>query len=239
VESSRRLVLWDIDQTLIVTDGVAHEAYAAAIERTISQPWRGDLRFNGLTERAMAIRILRQHDTDPEPDLLAEFLVRIEEELHARAGLMAECGRALTGAEDALRAVAALDVMRQSVLTGNLQSVAALKLKVFGLDPWLDFSIGAYGDDDIERAALLPHSWRRAEALYGETYSAPATVLIGDTVRDVEAALAHGAAIVAVASGRTSADELADAGAVVVLEDLAGTGRVLDAIQEASVAAAK
>jgi phosphoglycolate phosphatase len=231
------LVLWDIDQTLIVTDGVATAAYAAAIRRTIDQPWRGDMHFNGLTERAMAARVLRMHDVEPDDALLDDFLGHVEEELHLRADDMRDRGRALVGAAAALAAVAADGTMRQSVLTGNVRSVAELKLALFGLGTWVDFAIGAYGDDDFERNALLPHAWRRAEWLYQQAYSPAQTVLIGDTPRDVEAALTHGAAIVAVASGHTSGADLAAAGAQVVLDDLADTEAVLGAIREAAARA--
>jgi phosphoglycolate phosphatase len=231
------LILWDIDRTLVATDGVATEAYAAAVRLTIDQPWRGDVRFNGLTERAMAARILRMHDIEPDEILLAEFLVHLEAELHARADAMRDRGRALTGAAAALEAVAGAGWMRQSVLTGNFRSVAELKLTLFGLGSWVDFAIGAYGDDDFDRHALLPHAWRRAEERYDHAYSPARTVLIGDTPRDVEAALTHGAAIVAVASGRSSRADLAAAGAEIVLDDLADTAAVLDAIQEAAALA--
>jgi phosphoglycolate phosphatase-like HAD superfamily hydrolase len=232
------LVLWDIDLTLIRTDGVATEAYAAALQRTLDQPWRGNLHFNGLTERAMAERVLRMHDVEPDETLVDGFLVRIVEELHLRADAMRDRGRALTGAAAALEAVAAETGMRQSVLTGNVRSVAELKLAAFGLGTWVDFTIGAYGDDAHERAALLPHAWRRTESLHGETYSPAQTVLIGDTPRDVEAALTHGAGIVAVASGNNSAVDLAAAGAEVVLDDLGDTGAVVAAIRKAAEAAA-
>lgn len=230
------LVLWDIDQTLIKTDGVATEAYAEAVLVTIGSEWRGDMTFNGLTERAMATRILRMHDVEPEPALLERFLGNIERALLDRAEATKARGRALAGADAALRAVAAEVDARQSVLTGNVRSVAEMKLQAFELDPWIDFGIGAYGDDEFERNALIPHAWRRSEASYGRLYSPAHTVLLGDTVRDVEAALTHGAAVVAVASGTTSPEALRAAGAEVVLDDLADTARVLAAIAEAAAA---
>ena len=88
-----------------------------------------------------------------------------------------------------------------------------MKLRVFGLDGWIDFEIGAYGDDEFDRSALVPLAWRRTLEHRGESYGGTRTVIIGDTVRDVQAALAHGTGIVAVASGHTSAEELRDAGA--------------------------
>ena len=232
------LVLWDIDQTLIKTSGVATEAYAEAVLETIGSAWRGDMTFNGLTERAMAARILRMHDVEPEPALLARFLANIERALLDRAAATKARGHVLTGARAALRALAVEPDVRQSVLTGNVRTVAEMKLQAFDLHPWVDFSIGAYGDDEVERNALIPHAWRRAETRYGRTYSPAETVILGDTVRDVDAALTHGAAVVAVASGTTPPADLRAAGAEVVLDDLADTGRVLAAIGEAAAAVA-
>ncbi|MEY9860312.1 phosphoglycolate phosphatase [Catenulispora sp. GAS73] len=231
------LVLWDIDQTLIKTDGVATEAYAEAVLETVGSPWRGDMTFNGLTERAMAVRVLRMHDVDPDPELLTVFLSNLERSLLSRAEATKARGYALTGALAALQALDAEADVRQSVLTGNIRTVAEMKLEAFGLHSWIDFPIGAYGDDEFERNALIPHAWRRTEARYGRTYAPAETVILGDTVRDVEAALAHGAAVVAVASGTTPVADLRDAGAEVVLDDLADTGRVLAAIAEATAAA--
>ncbi|MBW8804830.1 MAG: haloacid dehalogenase-like hydrolase [Catenulisporales bacterium] len=233
------LVLWDIDQTLIVTAGVATRAYADAVRATLGLDWRGDMSYNGLTERAMAARVLRQHDVEPEPELLARFLVNIEGALLDRTEDMRAQGRALAGAHAALAAIAAEGGGRQSVLTGNVRSVAEMKLRAFDLHTWVDFGIGAYGDDEFERNALIPHAWRRTEARYGERYSPAGTVILGDTVRDVEAALTHGAAIVAVASGTTPSEALREAGAEVVLDDLADTAAVLAAIQSAAKLAAR
>ncbi|MEY9910706.1 phosphoglycolate phosphatase-like HAD superfamily hydrolase [Catenulispora sp. MAP12-49] len=228
------LVLWDIDQTLIKTTGVATEAYTEAVLETIGSPWRGDMTFNGLTERAMAVRILRMHDVEPDPALLTLFLANLERSLLARAEAVRARGHALAGARAALEALAAAPQARQSVLTGNIRTVAEMKLQAFELHSWIDFAIGAYGDDEVERNDLIPHAWRRAESRYGHRYGPAHTVILGDTVRDVEAALAHGAAVVAVASGTTAVADLRDAGAQVVIADLADTGGVLAAIEQAT-----
>lgn len=233
------LVLWDIDQTLIKVNGVATEAYAEAVRETIGSAWRGDMSFNGLTERAMAARVLRMHDVEPDAEMLARFLTNLERSLLARAKETKARGYALAGARAALEALATNGDARQSVLTGNIRTVAEMKLQAFDLHGWIDFGIGAYGDDAVERNALIPYAWRRAEERYKQTYEPARTVILGDTVRDVEAALTHGAAIVAVASGTTSVADLRAAGAQVVLSDLADTAQMLAAIAEASAVAAR
>jgi phosphoglycolate phosphatase len=232
-----RLVLWDIDQTLIGAGGVGLEAYAAAFTRATGRAWDAAYCFGGLTEAAMAADVLRFHGIATDRRLVATFLSYVVEEHLARAADLARRGQALPGAVDALVALTAAAGVRQSVLTGNLRTIAYLKLEVFGLSRWLDLVIGAFGDEETKRSALVPRAWRHAREQRGEIYRPAQTVLVGDTETDVEAALVNGAAVVAVASGSTPAARLSAAGADIVLDDLTDTERVLAAINEASAAA--
>lgn len=121
----------------------------------------------------------------------------------------------------------------QSVLTGNVRSVAEVKLAALGLREWLDLCIGAYGDDHEDRTELVHVARRRAAAVHGRSAAAfrgTATVVIGDTPLDIAAALAAGARAVGVATGSHSADDLAMAGADAVLSDLTDTAAVLRAL---------
>jgi len=120
----------------------------------------------------------------------------------------------------------------QSVLTGNMEVTAAAKLAALDLDPYLDLRVGAYGDEHEIRADLVPLARARAAAAYGGDFAGRATVLIGDTPLDIEAAQLSGARSVGVATGGFSAAELAAAGADAVLPDLADTARVLAAITD-------
>ena len=120
--------------------------------------------------------------------------------------------------------------MLQSVLTGNTRPSAEIKLRAFDLDRYLDFDIGAYGTDDDTRANLVNVARQRAEKAHGVNFDADATVLIGDTPNDVAAARDSGARIIAVATGKDSAADLAAAGADTVLADLTDTTAVLAAI---------
>jgi phosphoglycolate phosphatase-like HAD superfamily hydrolase len=118
----------------------------------------------------------------------------------------------------------------QSLLTGNIRALAEVKLAPLGLTDHLDLAVGAYGDVSEVRAELVHLARENAAAAYGGDFSGAATVLIGDTPRDVEAALATGARAIGVATGSYTAAELASAGACTVLPDLTDTGRVLAAI---------
>ncbi len=123
--------------------------------------------------------------------------------------------------------------IHQSVLTGNIRSVAEVKLAALGLREWLDLCIGAYGDDHEDRTELVAVARRRAAAVHSRSAAAfdgTATVVIGDTPLDIAAALAAGARAVGVATGSYSADDLAMAGADAVLPDLTDTAVVLRAL---------
>ena len=123
--------------------------------------------------------------------------------------------------------------MRQSVLTGNIRPMAEAKLAALGLDDQLDLRIGAYGDDHEVRAELVGVARRRAAAAHGRSpadFAGRATVLVGDTPLDIEAALASGARAVGVATGPFPAADLRAAGAHAVLPDLADTALVVRAI---------
>ena len=137
--------------------------------------------------------------------------------------------RPMAGASDAIAALASPGV-RQSVLTGNIRPLAALKLRRAGLGEHLDLDAGAYGDAHEVRAELVAVARDAASRAYGRDFAGPLTVLVGDTPLDVEAALATGARVVAVATGSYAAAELAAAGAGVVLPDLTDTARVVAAV---------
>jgi phosphoglycolate phosphatase-like HAD superfamily hydrolase len=118
----------------------------------------------------------------------------------------------------------------QSVLTGNVRRMAEIKLSAVGLDADLDLESGAYGDSHEIRSELVHVARGNAARKYGRGFAGTATVLVGDTPLDVAAARATGARAVAVATGGTSADKLAESGANVVLPDLTDTPAVLAAI---------
>ncbi len=123
----------------------------------------------------------------------------------------------------------------QSVLTGNMQATAQAKLAALDLDRYLDLRVGAYGDAHEIRADLVPLARARAAAAYGGDFAGEATVLIGDTPLDIEAARRTGARSVGVATGGFSPAELSAAGADAVLPDLTDTENVLRAVVRGDV----
>lgn len=136
----------------------------------------------------------------------------------------------MAGAKDALRSVARLDGVTQTVLTGTIKSNAMLKLRAFGLDKYVDFELGGYGEEPYSKASLLQVAQGRARDRLGVPFTADNTVLIGDSTRDVQTARIGGAKMIAVASGRSTAADLREAGADIVLPDLSNAAEVVAAI---------
>ena len=216
----RLLVLWDVDHTLIETRGVGRAIYYRAFPRATGQPLAELASVSGRTEldiMAETLRINGIQATDGMVSKLADALIQGYED--AREELRT-VGRALPGAQEVLASLADEPAIHQSVLTGNLREVARIKLEVFGLDGYLDLANGAYGDDDRDRPKLVALAQRRAAERTGVVFDNDATVLVGDTSKDVVAGLTAGVRVVGVATGKTSAQELRDAGAHDVASDL-------------------
>jgi phosphoglycolate phosphatase len=224
------LVLWDIDHTLVETGGVGSQVYAEAFTKVTGRPLDKMPELAGRTEPVIFREALKVNGVEPHEDLYGQFAAEQARGYAAHLDELRTRGHALPGAAEALRALAERNDVLQSVLTGNTRPASEIKLRAFGLDRYVDFDIGAYGTDDDTRANLVNVARQRAEKAHGASFDDDATILIGDTPNDVAAAKASAARIIAVATGKDSADALAEAGALTVLADLADTHTVLTAI---------
>jgi phosphoglycolate phosphatase len=241
-----RLVLWNIDLTLVDVARVSRQAYVEAFQRVTGRPLVALPQTVGRTDseiffEALALNQLSaERVPDPADPGSQELLDRYTRELAvafgSRLDLLHTEGRVLPGATEAAEAVAGLPGVIQSVLTGTIRPNATAKLRAFGMDRFFDFEIGGYGSEIYPKGAQLLRSRGRAAEKYGADIGADATVYIADSTRDVEAAGIGGARCVAVASGRSSAGELRDAGADIVLDDLADTGSVIRAVDKLTAA---
>lgn len=212
------LVLWDIDNTLISARGFGGLMYRQAFLAAFGRELAGPVDLGGRTELDIIAELLRQHDiehTDEASQLLANALANSFE--HRRSDLRGH-GEVLPGAREALEAFADDPRVRQGVLTANLRSVARIKLEEFGLAHLVDWEVSAFGDDHADRAELVTFARERAQHLRFFTHDE--VVLIGDTPHDVYAAVKAGVRLVAVATGRSSREDLHLAGATTVLDDL-------------------
>jgi phosphoglycolate phosphatase len=225
-----RLVLWDIDHTLIETRGVGGKIYAEAFAKVTGHALGKMPELAGRTEPVIFSEALKGNGATPSEDLYDQFAAEQARGYAAHLDELRARGRALPGAAEALRALSERNDVIQSVLTGNTRPSAEIKLRAFDLDRYLDFDIGAYGTDDDTRSNLVNVARQRAEKAHGLNFDDDATILIGDTPNDVAAARASRARIVAVATGKDTVAALAEAGADTVLPDLMDTPAVLAAI---------
>ncbi|MEV6548043.1 HAD hydrolase-like protein [Streptomyces sp. NPDC051597] len=219
-----RLVLWDIDHTLIDTRGVGRELSAAAFEEATGVVMREQAKIDGITERVIFRETAKLHGIDVDDQAFDRFAEALAGQHVTRAADLRERGHALPGAAAALDALAAAGVV-QTVVSGNVRRAAEIKLAVFGLDRHIQWEAGAYGEDGEERADLVQLALERSGA------QAADAILIGDTPADVTGAHAHKVLAVAVASGKSSEGELREAGADVVLPDLRNVAPLLAAAE--------
>jgi len=233
-----RLVLWNIDLTLLDVAKVTRAAYAEAFAAVTGRPLVQLPQMVGYTEPEIFFDALGRNGVSLAADgeserLLQPFATEFAACLAARKHDLTTQGLLMPGAVPTLTAVAGLDGVVQSVLTGASRPNAALKLVAFGLDRYLDLEIGGFaGSEPYPKGALLRATRLRAEEKYQSSFADRATVYVADSPRDVEAAKIGDALSVAVASGRASALELRDAGADAVLPDLTDPARLIALITD-------
>jgi phosphoglycolate phosphatase len=227
-------VLWDVDGTLVQAGQVGRDiftdAFSAVFGRAPDAVATRALAMAGRTDHEIALEFLATHRIAGAETHLPAFTEALVAALAAKQAVIRERGRALPGAEAALVALGAVPGVVQSLLTGNVEANALVKLAAFRLDSHLDFDVGGFGSDHRHRPSLVGVARRKAARKYGAAFDGAATVLVGDTPLDVAAARDGGARAVAVATGPYGVDELKATGADVVLADLRDTDRALAAI---------
>ncbi|WP_242454448.1 HAD family hydrolase [Bailinhaonella thermotolerans] len=224
--------MWNIDLTLVDVAIVTREAYAQAFREVTGRPLVKLAPAAGRPDSEIIFETLAVNGIPPADHHLPAFIDALARAFAERRKSLRKQGRALPGAAESLAAVAGLDGVVQSVLTGTIKANAVHKLRAFGLDKHVDFEVGGYGEEVYPKATLLQVAQGRARERYGYAYDSATTVLIGDSVRDVQAARIGGAAMIAVASGRSLPAELREAGADVVLPDLSDPAALVTAITQ-------
>ena len=222
-----RVILWDVDGTLVRTGGVGAEAFGAAIETLYGVP-AGDhgVSLAGKTDPQIAREILTVLDLHDDFDgRLPGLLAETERIVAARRDVIRARGEILPGVPALLEGLQRPDTV-QTVLTGNTAANAAVKLDAFDLPRWLDLEVGAYGSDDPDRNALVSVSLTRVERRYGPVDRSRVWV-IGDTPLDAACAQAGGVHCLLVAGGFSSRAALDAAGADHVVDDLTDTEAIL------------
>jgi phosphoglycolate phosphatase-like HAD superfamily hydrolase len=224
-----RLILFDIDGTLVLTGGSGRRAMARAFEDlfALSNALDG-FPMAGRTDCWIVDQVATAHGLPCDPDTFGRlrdaYLRHLATEIHEpgpRKGVM-------PGVRPLLDALSTRDDGYLALLTGNFEEGARLKLEYFDL--WRYFRCGAFGDDLMERNGLLARALARVQECGGPSVHPDKVIIVGDTPLDVAVAIAGGARSVAVATGGYDVDTLWASGADAVVEDLSDTHTVLAAM---------
>ncbi len=223
--------------TLLDVARPTRAAYVDAFREVTGKPLVRLPQMAGRTEPEIFFEALAVNAAGPVPgdaageELLGRFTRQLAVAFGARRGLLTEQGRLMPGARDAVAEVGRLPGVVQTVLTGAIRPNTMEKLRAFGMAGFFDTEIGGYGSEVYPKGAMLLNARGRAAQKYGAAFTERSTLYIGDSSRDMEAARIGGSRSLGIASGRSSAGKLRDAGADAVLDDLADTVAVVAAVE--------
>ena len=226
-----KLVLFDIDGTLLLSDGAGRRAIMRALREVFGTTGPEDYHFDGKTDPQIVRELMRlagltdaHIDADMER-LLSRYVTCLHEELQAPG----KRAYTLPGVPELLDALERETEVVLGLLTGNLRQGALAKLGAVGLDA-SRFRVGAYGSDHEQRTELPAVALERARAELGHAFSGDAVIVIGDTPADLTCGRAVGAHAIGVATGRYAVEELLQHEPLAVFQDLSRTDAVIQAI---------
>jgi phosphoglycolate phosphatase-like HAD superfamily hydrolase len=230
-----KLILFDIDGTLLWTDGAGRRAiHRALLDEAGTAGPIDTYRFDGKTDPQI-VRELLTLAGHPEADAehrITAVCRRYVEVLAGELERAPNASRLMPGIAALLTALEEFEGQGRAMvglLTGNVKPGAELKLRSAGVDP-ARFAVGAYGSDAERRAALPPIAAERAGELAGRSFMGADVVIVGDTPDDVACGRPFGARAVAVATGFYDVGALRATGAAHVFQALDDTPAVLDAL---------
>jgi phosphoglycolate phosphatase len=225
----RRLVLFDIDGTLVTDGGASRDAFAEAL--SLVYGYDGDINrydFSGRTDPQITHMVLGDAGRSSESiderlaDLWREYLQRLEN--NTKNGGV----RSLPGIDELVRSLASNDRVTLALLTGNIEPGARLKLTPPALNEYFPF--GAFGSDSPDRQKLPPIAVERASAIDGYRFTGADVVILGDSIYDVRCGVPYEATTIAIASGRTKAETLRAEKPTYLFESAEDTEGLLKAI---------
>lgn len=226
-----KVVLFDIDGTLLWTDGAGKRAVHRALDEVFGPTERTEHEFDGKTDPQIVRELMKLGGIDDETvetklDVaLARYVELLEEELST----VDHRDKTYPGIGSLLDALEVRDDVLIGLLTGNVHQGALAKLDAVGLARDR-FKIGAFGSDHASRPELPAIARARAEALLGHAVRGEDVVVIGDTPADMGCGKGIGARAIGVATGRYSVERLRACDAGTVFEDLSDTDAVMRAI---------
>jgi phosphoglycolate phosphatase len=215
-----RLILFDVDGTLLSTNGQAGEALGAALRQIFGTAGPIEhYRWAGKTDPQIVFELLGRAGI-PRADVrprLAEVFDRYCDSLERR--LSPANTRALAGVHELLQALRRRPEIAVGLLTGNIRRGADIKLTAAGLAGY--FTMGAFGSDQEDRNRLVAVARGRARERWGDEFPGTRTAVVGDAEPDIRCARAGGARAISVASGKTPRETLARLQPDVLLDSLA------------------
>jgi phosphoglycolate phosphatase-like HAD superfamily hydrolase len=226
-----KLVLFDIDGTILWTDGAGRRAIHAALRDVFGGIGPADYWFDGKTDRQI-VRELMRHEGHADARIdadMEELLRRYVENLEREVGSTEHRSKLLPGVLPLLDALERRDDVMLGLLTGNLVEGARVKLEAVGID-FDRFAVGAFGSDHEHRPELPAIAQRRAAARLGRELPGTDVRVVGDTPADLTCGLSIGARAIGVATGRYSVAELESHSPAAVFETLEDTARVVEAL---------
>lgn len=230
----QRLVLFDIDGTLLHSHGAGRRAMEAALFDTFGTKGPIDYRYDGKTDRQIVRDLMR--GAGFEDDVIDARMQRVMDTY--LSGLEREIASPSTRVEVLEGVIELLDALVHrahctvGLLTGNLESGAQHKLGACGIG-FQRFAVGAYGSDHEIRAELPAIAQQRARQRLGVDFPGNAVVIIGDTPSDIQCGRPIGARAIAVATGHYTAHALWEHSPDAVFDTLADTAAVIAAIEDA------
>jgi phosphoglycolate phosphatase len=230
----RRLLLWDIDGTLLRAPGVGSGALYRAVAAIAQLAEVPTVDMHGKTDPQIMREIFRAAEFTGDIDAVLPDTMRLAEaNLAGAEAELRTAGFTLPGVGEVLDRLSAVDGVTQTLVTGNLLANAAVKVGAFDLTHHFDVEIGAYGSDHEDRLELVPIALERVARLRGETYDPAREVwVIGDTERDLACARAGGARCLLVATGSPTWDVVRTLGADHAVPDLADVDAVVEVLTQ-------
>lgn len=228
---STRLILFDIDCTLMRTDGAGMRALRRALLEVLGVVREDQVMPDGQTDPNIVRQLLKTQGIPPslwpgyEREILKTYPPLLAEELDRNRS------RLEPGVQELLEHLAQDERFHLGVLTGNLEVTARLKLDLFELNP--TFPVGAFGSDCADRNRLGPVALERARRHYQEDYALNHIWIVGDTPKDVAVARALGGRALAVATGSWSRPALEESLPDACLDNLSQLERVLEILHMA------
>ena len=229
-----KLVLFDIDGTLLSSEGAGTRAMRAALVELFGTSGDPAYRYDGKTDRQIVRDLMRAHGhddayIDERMDALFElYLAGLSREVESGERVP----RTLPGVPQLLDELESREGVTLGLLTGNIEPGAKVKLAAAGVDV-SRFRVNAFGSDHEHRPELPAVAQRRAADFLGHELAGDAIYVIGDTPADIRCGEAVGARAIGVATGHYTVDDLRRHEPYAVFESLADTDAVLRVIVDA------